>query len=112
MLNPNLTPEQITEMVFDKLEELQKGQVTICNRLTTLETKNDEQHTNMEHRFNSVDSRLGALEVSDKMQDRELHQQEGKREVFGKGWEFILAIIGGGALVAIGGWLAKLIGIF
>ena len=111
--------ENTKARIFDKLEEVKDEVHDVSERLARVEENqkshykdNDQQHnvmvSNIAEVKEKVDSTANRIDEVESLLDK----REGQHGVFGNIWQLVLAAVGGGALIAIGGIVAKAIGIF
>ncbi len=110
--------EQTTLRLFEKIDEIISNQTEIRERLARVEEKqdahyveNDNSHNQMNGMMIELKERVDGIEAETDDQQTELDTQRGKRQVMSKGIEYTIMLLSGGLLVAIGGWLAKMMGI-
>ena len=105
--------------IFEKLDEFGKDLSDVSERLARVEENqkshyrdNDQQHnvmvSNIAEVKTSVDNVMARVDEVESILD----QRSGQHGVFGNIWQLVLALVGGGILVTIGGIIAKAIGIF
>lgn len=105
--------------IFEKLDEFGRDLSDVSERLARVEENqkshyrdNDQQHNVMVS--NIVEVKKSVDSVANRVDEVEsiLDQRSGQHGVFGNIWQFVLALVGGGVLVTVGGIVAKAIGIF
>lgn len=113
-----MASEQTTFRLFEKIDEIISNQSDIRERLARVEEKqdahyveNDNSHNQMNGIMVELKDRVDSLEAETDDQQTELDTQRGKRQILSKGLEYVVMLLSGGLLVAIGGWLAKMLGI-
>ena len=124
------TIQRMIDKFDEKLDKLADGQSDIRERVTRVEGKfdtfeerqenhyeqNQREHNDMVSLFSGykerTDEEIKDLRDGHAGQQSVLDVRKGERQVLGRGWELLIALIAGGVLLAVGGWLAKIIGIF
>ena len=105
--------------IFDKLDDLSKEVSDMNSRLARVEENQKSHYKENDHQHNDMTSNI--VEVKDDLEkvagridevESILDRRTGQHSVFGGIWHFLAVLAGGGALTAIGGYLAKMIGIF
>lgn len=122
--------QSTTIRIFEKLDDIAQTISDIKERITRVEThqedyakENDTQHTQMislvsdnkedlDREITEVRDEIKKLREGYEKQKSILDERKGERKIFGIGWDLILALVGGGVLVTVGGLIAKAIGIF
>lgn len=103
-----MASERTVERIFDKLDD-------ISERLARVETQieqNHSDHNNMISMIADLRKEVDTLQAGHNDQQSTLDKNAGKGQVYGGIWQLILALVSGGILVAIGGLIAKAIGLF
>ena len=118
IIMPELT-DHTKIRIFEKLDDLDDKIGDVSERLARVEENqkshyrdNDQQHNTMVS--NIAEVKESVSEFAERLDEVEsiLDQRAGQHGVFGNIWQLVLALVGGGILVTVGGIIAKAIGIF
>ena len=111
--------ENTKSRIFDKLDEVKDEMHDVSERLARVEENqkshykdNDQQHNVMVSNIAEVKEKVDLTANRIDEVESLLDKREGQHGVFGNIWQLVLAVIGGGILVTVGGIIAKAIGIF
>ena len=107
-----MASEQTTQRIFEKLDELKDELHEVSNRLTKVEENQKNHYKDNDRQHNEMTSNI--VELKDRINEVEsvLDKRAGERKVFGNGWQLILTLLSGAALLALGGLASKILGVF
>lgn len=101
-----------TVRIFDKLDDISDRLARVETQIEQNYTQNQTDHTNMSSIIAELKEDIDELKDAHDEQQSVLDKRAGAHQVYGGIWGLVLAGIGGGGMVAIGGLLGKMIGIF
>ena len=101
----------------DAVNEVKIDVVTIKSNQSKHYELNDKEHQNMvaiiadtKTEVDDIKEDISGLKDDHDKQQSVLDVRKGERRVLGRGWELLIALIAGGALLAIGKWFIDRIG--
>ena len=100
----------------ERLARVEQKQEGFDIKLDNFSQNNAREHREMvslvTDKTDKLDERVKDIEKHDQDQQGELDERKGERRVLSRVFEIVGWLISGGVLMAVGGWLAKKIGIF
>ena len=97
--------------IFEKLDDISDRLARVETTIEAHYVQNQQDHTNLTAIIEELKTDVKDLEKNQDEQQTVLDARKGQHSIFSGMWQIILAMISGGIMLALGGWLAKMIGI-
>lgn len=106
-----MTTESTNKRIFEVLDDIRDRLARVETTIEAHYVQNQQDHNNLTAIIEELKTDVKDLEKNQDEQQTVLDARKGQHSIFSGMWQFILAMISGGIMLALGGWLAKMIGI-